>query len=88
MHFNDYLLKDNYYDIKWLLLPWVEAYDSWPSRKEHLEIRREICYIRAASQLPGSGPTNVDDALQGGPLMWMMPLHANQNLIMIMQASR
>ena len=25
-------------------LPWVEAHDSWPSRKEHLEIRCEICY--------------------------------------------
>ena len=24
-------------------LLWVEAYDSWPSRKEHLEIRYEIC---------------------------------------------
>ena len=26
-------------------LQWVEAHDSWPSRKEHLEIRREICYV-------------------------------------------
>ena len=25
-------------------LPWVEAHHSWPSRKEHLEIRCEICY--------------------------------------------
>ena len=25
-------------------LPWVEAQDSWPSRKEHLEIMCEICY--------------------------------------------
>ena len=25
-------------------LPWVEAHGSWPSRKEHLEIRCEICY--------------------------------------------
>ena len=25
-------------------LPWVEAQDSWPSRKEHLEIRFKICY--------------------------------------------
>ena len=25
-------------------LPWVEAHDTWPSRKEHLEIRCEICY--------------------------------------------
>ena len=23
-------------------LPWVEVHDSWPSRKEHLEIRCEI----------------------------------------------
>ena len=34
--------------------------------------------MRAASQLPGRGPTDVDDALQGGPLMWMMPLHIYQ----------
>ena len=38
-------------------LPWVEANDSWPSRKEHLEIRCEIYAMRAASQLPGRGPT-------------------------------
>ena len=44
MHFTDYLLKDNYFDIKWPWLLWVEAYDSWPSRKEHLDIRCEICY--------------------------------------------
>ena len=25
-------------------LPWVEAQDSWPSRKEHLKVRCEICY--------------------------------------------
>ena len=25
-------------------LSWVEAHDSWPSRKEHLEIKCEICY--------------------------------------------
>ena len=25
-------------------LPWVEAHHSWPSRKEHLEIRCGICY--------------------------------------------
>ena len=25
-------------------LPWVEAHDSWPARKEHLEIRCEIRY--------------------------------------------
>ena len=28
-------------DEEWLL--WVEAYDSWSSRKEHLENRCEIC---------------------------------------------
>ena len=41
-------------------LPWVEAHDSWPSRKEHLEIRCEICML-VAGQLPGRGPTDVDD---------------------------
>ena len=40
-------------------LHWVEAHDSWHSRKEHLEIRCEICYA----------------CREGGPLMWMMPLH-------------
>ena len=42
-------------------LPWVEAHHSWPSRKEHLEIRCESA-MPAASQLPGKGPTDVDDA--------------------------
>ena len=37
--------------------------DSWPSRKEHLEI---IC-VQLASYL------------QGGALMWMMPLHQHVN---------
>ena len=37
----------------------MEAHDSSPSRKEHLEISCEICY--ACSQLPGKGPTDVDD---------------------------
>ena len=36
--------------------------DSWPSRKEHLEI---IC-VQLASYL------------QGGQLMWMMHLHINE----------
>ena len=35
-------------------LPWAKAHDSWPSRKEHLEIRCEI---------PERGPTDVDDTL-------------------------
>ena len=26
------------------ILQWVEAHNGWPSRKEHLEIRCEICY--------------------------------------------
>ena len=44
-------------------LSWVEVHDSWPSRKEHLEIRCEICYgPGTASQLPGRGLTDVDDA--------------------------
>ena len=41
-------------------LPWVEAHDSWLSRKEHLEIRCEICYACSKER---------------GLLMWMMPLH-------------
>ena len=46
----------------------VEAYDSWPSRKEHLEIRCEISlYVQLASYL------------ERGPLMWMMPLHLHVN---------
>ena len=38
-------------------LPGVEAHNSWPSRKEHLEIR---CEILLSVQL--RGPTDVDDA--------------------------
>ena len=38
-------------------LPWVEAHNNWPSRKEHLDIRCEICYA-----CNGRGPTDVDDA--------------------------
>ena len=26
-------------------LPWVEAHDSWLSRKEHLQTRCKICYV-------------------------------------------
>ena len=37
-----------------------------PQKKEHLEIRYEICYA-SSKPLPGRGP-----------LMWMMPLHINQ----------
>ena len=40
-------------------LLWVEAQDSWSSRKEHLEIRSAM---HAASQLSGRGPTDVEDA--------------------------
>ena len=39
-----------------------------PKRKEHLEIRCEICYVAASRYL------------EGGPLMWMMmPLHLHVN---------
>ena len=49
-------------DREWLL--WVEAHDSWPSKKEHLELKCELLAIY----------------LEGGPLMWMMSLnlHVNQ----------
>ena len=38
-------------------LQWVEAYNSWPSRKEHLEIRCDLLCMQLASNL------------EGGPLM-------------------
>ena len=44
-------------------LPWVEVHDSLPSRKQHLEIRWDLLCVQLASYL------------EGGPLMWMMPLH-------------
>ena len=36
----------------------MEAHDSLPSRKEHLEIM-----LLAAKKLPGRGSTDVDDVL-------------------------
>ena len=48
----------------------MTAPNSRPPRKEQLEIKTkcEICYTCAAKLY-----------LERGPLMWMMPLHINQN---------
>ena len=42
-------------------LPWVEAHDSCPQVRStwRSDVRSAMC---AASQLPGKGPTDVDDA--------------------------
>ena len=46
-------------------LPWVEAHDNWPSRKEHLEIRCEICYACSlVSYLHSVGPDLDPNCLQ------------------------
>ena len=39
----------------------MEAHGTWPTRMEHLEIG--VRSAMDASQVPGKGPTDVDDAL-------------------------
>ena len=48
----------NMEETDWERLPWVEAHDSWST----LWISGVRLSMHAASQLPGRGPTDMDDA--------------------------